>query len=301
MIVDVTSASTNLSVWKQDRLVFRYSGETAGSSVGVWTNLHGNYGTPMARYTVPASQVLLIDMTDYVRAYASTLTKITVYGSVGHEYNITIVGLISPDSVLIPPGWGYAKIAPPDYMIAPGAGQSVIAELFGTPGYGYSANPSPAAIVNNGRGVSCSEAFTLTRTGDSRSKQYKMRAQQCGLNYALVEWVSFTGAQRRHIFEVIKTKTSAADAYSLRNINNEYTEIKGREDALTLRLLGLNMYDFWYYSDVITSSNVQVSFDGTNYTRVQVTSKSVTIPDGENTDGKLEINVNWKRYDAVAM
>ena len=41
--------------------------------------------------------------------------------------------------------------------------------------------------------------------------------------------------------------------------------------------------------------------DGTNYERVQVVSKNVTLPDGEATDGKLEIEVNWKRYDAVAM
>ena len=97
-------------------------------------------------------------------------------------------------------------------------------------------------------------------------------------------------------------KQTTKNAYSLLPIDGEYIEIKGREDGFTLRLDRLNTYDLWYYSDVLQSSNVQVSDDAQGWQRVQVTEKSITLPDGEaGTNGVLEIAVNYREYDAVAM
>lgn len=129
---------------------------------------------------------------------------------------------------------------------------------------------------------------------------------RCGVQYAEVEWVSFTGATRRHIFEVTKSKTTTKSAYSLLNIEGEYTEIKGREDAFTLRIDGLNAYDLWYYSDMLHSSNVKVCFGARSgnlvWRRVKIDDSTITIPDGDaGTDGKLEINVKWREYDAISL
>lgn len=136
----------------------------------------------------------------------------------------------------------------------------------------------------------------------THSLKYKRRQNICGVEYIKVKWVSFTGQEREHWFELTKRKQSTKDAFSLLPIDNEYVEIKGREDGFTLRLDRLNTYDLWYYSDVLQSSNVQVSFDSQIWYRVQVTDKAITLPDGEaGTNGVLEIAVNYKRYDAVAV
>ena len=73
-------------------------------------------------------------------------------------------------------------------------------------------------------------------------------------------------------------------------------------DSVTLVIDELSAYDLWYYSDIITSSKVEVFISGAvGWSQVQVTNKNVTIPDGDARNGKLEITINWRRYDAVTM
>ena len=143
------------------------------------------------------------------------------------------------------------------------------------------------------------DAYSIsTQAGDTKGAFIPL---QCGVRYAMVRWVSFTGATRCHTMEAVKAKSDTKDAFSLLPIDNEYVDIKGREDGFTLHLNGLSAYDLWYYADMIHSSKVEVSLDGETWDRVQVTKKSFTAPDGEGSNGEIEIQVNWKRYDAVAM
>lgn len=118
---------------------------------------------------------------------------------------------------------------------------------------------------------------------------------------AAVRWVSFTGVQRVHHFMLRKPTIASAENYQLLTLDNSYNEIKGRVDGFDLYLDDLLPYDLWYYADVITSSKVEVSLDGQTWNQVQVTNKNVTIPAGEMGNGKLEITVNWKRYDPVTV
>ena len=104
-----------------------------------------------------------------------------------------------------------------------------------------------------------------------------------------------------HYFMLRNQTIASAENYQLLTLDNYYDEIKGRVDGLDLYLDDLLPYDLWYYADVITSSKVEVSLDGQTWNQVQVTNKNVTIPTGEKGNGKLEITVNWKRYDAVNM
>ena len=300
MIVYLTS-STSLTYWKQERLVFNIQEH---DSIKMWSNLKGSQSSPIATYLPDNASTVLVDLTDYVRANTN-VAHLYFYSEENNEtydVTITIAGLISPFRVLIPShALSVATICPPSLMYCDGVNK-LAAELF--PDFPFWTIVGDAALRSDYRQVKdILGAFTLSISiGQNVNRRTFTTTPLVGCaRYAFVRWVSFTGITRVHMFEVAKVKTSTADAYSLLPTDNEFVEIKGREDGFVLRLSGLDAYDTWYYSDLITSSKVEVSMDGTNYERVQVVSKNVTLPDGEATDGKLEIEVNWKRYDAVAM
>lgn len=299
MIVNLQNLVQYENYWKGERLVIKFASD---DPVHMWTNLQGDYNDPIAIYQV-VDQKVIVDMTEYVRAYASTVTKIffaefsatpTTY-----ELRLTIKGLINPESVIIPYHYEvYAPIIPPMRMIKPNAG-SIIAETYITTN-NYATTGGITMSADKRYGTITGD-FTLSVAGGD-ARKYNLIKQLCGVTYAFVRWVSFTGIARVHLFEVSKPTTAAANNYSLMPTDNEYVEVKGRVDGMTLRLNDLCAYDLWYYADVITSSKVEVSLDGVNYDQVQVTTKNYTLPDGETKiNGKLEIAINWKRYDAVAM
>ena len=130
--------------------------------------------------------------------------------------------------------------------------------------------------------------------------RYPLKELECGKRYAEVEWVSFTGQTRRHVFEVVKLTEETTNEVSLETLTNEYDVRKDRRVSFSLRLEGLTAYDYWYYSDLVTSSSVKVSLSGTNYRQVQVTAKKSTTP--ETSAGKpltLEIPINYVIYDTL--
>lgn len=303
MIVNLT-ADTSANVWKQERLVIKLT--SIIEDVYFWTNISGSYDSPIAIYTPTTSGEVYIDVTDYLRTYASTITDFYVreYDSESQiTLSVTIKGLINPENVIIPdnPLADYdALVVPPSFMYCT-MDQSDLeqAEFYATSGT-WSVTGS-AAISTDSRYIGQIEGIFILSNG-TNYKRYNPTSFRCGVRYALVKWVSFTGIERVHWFEVEKCKTATKSSYDLMPIDNEYVQIKGREDSFTLHLQGLNNYDLWYYADVLHSSSVEISLDGTNYDQVQVATSDITIPDGEaGTNGELDINVNWKRYDAVAM
>lgn len=301
MIVYLTS-SKSVAYWKQERLVFNIQEH---DSIKIWSNLKGSQSNPIATYLPDNDYVVLVDLTDYVRA-SPNVAHLYFYSEENDEtydVTITIAGLINPFKVIIPRhAFSVALIGPPSLMYCDGVNK-LAAELF--PDFQLWTIVGNAALRSDHRQIKdILGTFTLSISvgQDTERRTFSTTPLACGVRYAFVRWVSFTGVTRLHMFEVAKAKTSTADAYSLLPTDNEFVEIKGREDGFVLRLAGLDAYDTWYYSDLITSSKVEVSMDGTNYDRVRVVSKNVTLPDGEaGTDGKLEIELNWKRYDAVAM
>lgn len=122
---------------------------------------------------------------------------------------------------------------------------------------------------------------------------------------ALLEWESFVGLKKQHVFKVSEQKIVSANDYSLALLDNAPNAVKGREESLTLYIDELDAYDIWYYSDILTSSSVQLlaadeQLMGTGIS-VEVVTKNVTIPSGDKADGKIEFEILIKRYDAVAM
>lgn len=319
MTIDILTAS-EVALWKQERIVFRglYNGAefSAGNTVTFRTNLHGSGAHPIATYRCDADGNVYIDVTDYVRTYSDGLTDIWISGSGFEEpkdIEVHIVGLINPANALIPAHEcsDAAYIIPPHKFISANGFSHVLAfELQNTSATSWTFREwdDTGTLINTGITPSGSVSLddTVTSKIELTAGAYDMtrvlQPMLCDREYALVQWVSFTGVTRRHVWEVVKHTIAPADVTAFLTLDDNYREMKGRTDGLTLRLDGLDAYDFWYYADLITSGNVQISLDGgTTYERVQVTGKNTTIPDGNAINGKLEITLNWRHYDAVNM
>lgn len=284
------------SVWKGERLLILADAE--GNDV-VFESAIGNI-----TYKVDTNEKVIIDITDYIRTYADIGDSVDIdLRNSGSATTLTtscvVAGLINPASVYIPchPLQDYAPIVPPSVMYcALDQSDKEVAEVYSTATLTLSGD---AALSLNKRYIGqITGAFTLTRLADSHT--WTPRAMLSNHHYALVEWVSFTGQTRKHYWEIKKNTIAQGETISILTLDNSYNDIRGREDGFTLSLDGLNAYDFWYYSDLITSSSVYVTLNGTK-TQVQIATKNVTIPDGDAIDGKIEIAVNWKKYDAVAL
>ena len=124
----------------------------------------------------------------------------------------------------------------------------------------------------------------------------------CGVTYADVRWISATGHERIATMELREHTVAVGDKLNIDSADGEYDERKGREDNMVLRLQGLTQYDIWYYGDIVTSSSVEISLDGSTWRTVRVTSKDVTIPDGNGGElQELKVSITYADYDAVAM
>lgn len=302
MIVPITLATTDVAYWKQERLILVFNSN--GYALRMWTSLSGSYASPIAKYTPDLNGNVFVDMTDYIRAYGGCSVHFEEESERAKIYavSVSVAGLINPYNVIVPYHFGdsYTRVQMPNRMIEPVERHPLIAEFYYS-GVGASFTGG-ASLSQDKRQITITGDFTYKPVPYGDSRKYNLVQRICGVQYAYVRWLSFSGITRVHMFEVTKPKTESADSYMLMPIDNEYVEVKGRVDGMTLRLNDLCPYDLWYYSDVITSSKVEVSLDGENYNQVQVTTKNITLPDGETKiNGKLEIAINWKRYDAVAM
>lgn len=317
MIVTIRTSSPTQTVgyWKQERLILDVllSGVT---ECKLWTSLHGSSASPIATYNGDTNGRVYIDMTDYVRTYGACVIYGSFRSGIGLPFAITttVEGLINPDNVIIPTHAheDWMRIAPPSRMLSSYATDQIV--TFGL--LADATNPTTLKQYDDeGALVSTSTItgyknvqldsegvawFAIEHDGVTVWRQ--LEPNNCEVKYAVLDWVDFRGWSRCHAFELIKATTETQNNYSLLPLDNEYVEVKGRADGFTLFIDGLDAYDLWYYADVLTSSHVEACIDGENWVRVQVTNKSITYPTAPtNNDGKLEINVNYTRYDAVAL
>lgn len=307
MIFNIEQVSS-INVWKQERLIALAEDF---DTIKFYTDLEGSAAAPIATYTTPSSRIMYIDVTDYVRANPTVGHLYFYTGDDEFDIEVSVVGLINPANVLTPlkpSGTRTMLVAPPARMLRSAFEYiRIIWEARTSDGSSYDLKykSGGSTVTQTISTATCqlpaAAEISCRLDGDDAEREYACYPLQCDVRYAMVRWESFTGATRCHTMEVVKAKSETKDAFSLLPIDNEYVDIKGREDGFTLRLSGLSAYDLWYYADMIHSSKVEVSLDGDTWERVQVTKKSFTMPDGESSDGVLEIQVNWKRYDAVAM
>lgn len=229
-----------------------------------------------------------------------------------------IKGDLSPNSIIIPPNGEiglYAPIIAPAYFLQGLWGvstQFVLCVYPRVPSLYFTEYVDGSSITTlfqsntlQSVAVSGNSLKFQVRTSISSVvvRNISIRELQCGRQYALVQWVSAFGLIKRHTFEVRDVETSVSDSVSLQNNFGGFRELKGTRKGLRLHLSQLSAYDYWYYSDIVTSSDVRVSvseFDADfgEDTRVKVTTNSVTIPNGVNM-ADFEVDVILKDYGII--
>lgn len=289
-------------VWKQERNVLVIT-DTEVQAVTLYRQ--AAQWQKLATYKLDDAGRVVIDLSDYVRVNQTgvIIVEDDDQNAVFVDYNV--VGLINPTNVLIPQNSMRIPVLVgfPSVCFLPIDNVPTIFELRGVPagsgweagGYGGNFEEGANEIPNS---VS---SFNYGDTAGNYGSKV-LNPLECNKTYAAVRWVSFTGATRCHTWEVVRSKTETSGAFELETADGSYNTVKGRVDGFSLRLDGLNDYDYWYYSDVCHSSSVEVSLDGVTWQRVDVTTKGVTIPDGNA--GKLNtliVELNYRKYDAVTM
>ena len=313
----------NTGVYTQERSILTLSNfDPTTVAVGFTVVTPGSLGIT-AKWIKPSSGALQVDLSDLVRLTpnggAAAIYEMDESGNqIGSAENITwtIAGRINPRA--------YFRALPPDEMA------DTFAFAISAPSVMYkqlnsAADPIRFELADGGSGyewttggiqfpplaeepIEFARAIEIPSGADSVEFlhltdmlfRYPLKELECGKRYAEVEWVSFTGQTRRHVFEVVKLTEETTNEVALEMITNEYDVRKDRRVSFSLRLEGLTAYDYWYYSDLVTSSSVKVSLSGTNYRQVQVTAKKSTIP--ETSAGKpltLEIPINFVKYDTL--
>lgn len=310
MIIEVETASGTQSLWKQERIILKAT-HTAGSTVliGVSVML-----TEIASYVVPSSGVVLMDVTDLVRAYPS-IASITVAKTGGRQYTIPVqvVGLINPENDIIPdfcdvyvnpdPVYnGQLLLLPPSFAI-----KSSPMRLEFRPRDAYESEYDAFSIVSGAYPsrltethciipISTDTKIKIDNVDDQETVAYvELREPDPEKDYVTLQWVSRYGVLRAATFERRNVKYATKDTLNIMDLQNEYDVRKGQEVGFTAVLEGLNAYDYWYYSDIITSSLVKVGDR-----KVEVTTKDVTMPNSSAGEfRKLELQINYAKYDTL--
>lgn len=120
----------------------------------------------------------------------------------------------------------------------------------------------------------------------------------------VLRWLSETGVYKQAIWRVKKTQKQG-EPLELQSIGDNYKQIKSENVEFVAYIEGLDAYSYAYYGDIITSSDVHCAMRAgdtltSEYTQVAVTTKSLTIPDGDSGALQtLEIKIAYKHYDAI--
>lgn len=302
-------------VWKMQKNVLRVSVAGVSDSARVLLELD-----EFIEYQTDNSGRVLIDLSDYLRTIeqGESVTIAISYGENTVTILADIVGLIDPREMIIPPATRYEMvggvlIAPPHKWLQPLFGLSDSVEFYITQqsqsaefrySRGALANVIDplAAGLNELRIPADSSGMNLRCVIDNieRVQRYTRSALLCGRTYAAVEWISRAGTKKRHTLEVTRVTYSTDGATEFQSALG-FDVTKGQAAGVTLRLQGLTRYDYWYYSDIITSNDVRVALveadaDFGDETRVQVVTSKAVVPDGAGSYD-LEIEIKYKRYD----
>lgn len=304
----LTVRAFDRDVWKQERNLLRVSDtDSARVMLETWD---GAQWVQTASYTLDENHEVEIDLSDYLRVHPTGRFYISNVAGDSVNFDYVVVGLIDPSSVIIPDH--AMKIGAlfgfPSMMMRAINGVQTKFEIRGLAdssagweGLLESGLLTSGALAN-GSNAMTGGVVSFSYGDRSGIELFFFKPIECGRRYASVRWISYTGAERCHTWEVVKSKSETAGAYEVLMQDGSFNVVKGRTDGFAIRLDGLNAYDVWYYADVCHSSRVEVSFDGEKWQQVDVITKGVTTPDG--TAGKLgtlEVELKYKEYDAVAL
>lgn len=318
----LTVQAYDKDVYMQEHNLLRVR-DTQVGQVGV---AFGDISSVLAHYSLDDAGECVIDMSDLIRTRAAG--DVFIFNRNGIQVqsvkaDFQVVGLINPYSLLVPKTESGAAIECPPMMYRQcfaGEANRVSFELQATKTdtlYLEYRNDELIEFVDVDAGTGGAYGNGMEGTTDVVLRVAINTEQGMGVvfrvaakfhlidtdpckRYATVRWFSATGRVRTHVFEVRDVEQSVGESVDLLTIDGSYNRAKGRVDGFKLYLDNLTPYDCWYYGDIVTSTRVEVSLDGVTFDQVDITTKSVTIPNGGSTN-KLEVNVNWRKYDAIAL
>lgn len=277
---------------------------TFRSVIGGDSNINIYYPEIKQTMSYNKTRVVIIDITDYVRAYPQPSNPITVsYSDETVDVSWSATYFANVDEEIIPPlnhPTDGAKFLPPSFFLE---------SIFDVPNSfeiyvnGYTLVEGSDGVIELFRGF---YTFEIARLGFfmygdfiDGSIDFSQKPLLCNRQYALVQWQSRFGNTKRATWEVAEVKHSANDVVELVNIYGGWKSRKSSEVSVVLRLRDLTPYDYWYYSDIITSNDVRVALneidkDLDDSTIVDVVTKSATIPNsGTKT---LEVEIKYRKY-----
>lgn len=322
MTTDWTSA-----VYSQERKVVtikNFNANTAKVRLSLFSPINA-----ISNYVVPTSRELQIDVTDIVRLATNGTIFLEGYDASGNfvagESAMcawSTKGLINPYRDIKPlsellENWTAkaesagvdvaVSVAPPSRILEHLTGFPLIIEMHGTNDIAV----FPIGLTTPNMFVAVASQITIPSYmddwfvgNDFERITYGMygTTERNGCNRAcVVRWISRYGVQKQFVWYYKDQRVNVSEVVSIATIDGTYDERKGYVQGLTLFLDELNAYDYWYYSDIITSSKVEISIEGSGFWQVvQVDAKSVQIPNNDTGKPKdLEVQINLQGYDAI--
>lgn len=312
-------------LWTMQPNVLRVSVSNATESQRVSVEVYndGEDEGDVVEYATDNSGNLLVNLSDIfrTRTKGSRVTIMVEQSNNSVRIDADVMGLINPLEMIIPQAFQNEQmqsvigIAPPTMWLTPLFGLSDSVEVFVNPAttlfanfiYKYRGKNVVIPLDNDRRNVnfrSGASSIVLQVVDEEQEiiayQAYNRTQLKCGRKYAAVEWLSRSGQVKRHTWEVVKVTDAVSSSTEYQSALG-YDVSKGQEQTLTLRLQGLTRYDYWYYSDIITSNDVRVALserdaDFGEETRVNVITKKVVQPDA-NGEYTLSVELNFKRYD----
>lgn len=296
----ITCFDSKVFIQEKNLIKFHHdNSDSIAQYVVMYSNLEGSHASPIAKYYLDNNGDVTIDMSDYIRAYPNVSTiyvedqQCTVI-----SIPMSVIGLSRPIKALIPDTWDGAIIVPPSRILKSISGATNAVEFYLEEDHTINdelvQDVQPESIeVTADRLVIKKNIYTM--------KVVTTKNLECGHKYCAIRWESSTGVTRCATFEVKENNTQVKDKTQLINLDG-FSVLKGKSLSFKAFLTDLDQYDMWYYSDIITSSKVDVLIAGEEWRQVDVTSNSATVPDGNAGEfNTLELSITYKDYDAATM
>lgn len=123
-------------------------------------------------------------------------------------------------------------------------------------------------------------------------------------NACVLKWRSASGIYRTAIWRIKQVKKTATSR-ELMPQGDEYLQQRGIDISFVAYIEGLNAYDYAYYADIITSSDIHCLInEGDNLddeeSRVAVSTDGYTALDGNSGElHNLEVEIKFRHYDTI--
>ena len=156
-------------------------------------------------------------------------------------------------------------------------------------------------VVHNG-------SDTLQVTDGTNTKQWPLAKADYCTDLVCIRWRSMTGAMRQHFFPIVSFVKGADKQVSIVSAGDGYHVEKNAYNSVKCRLTGLTPYGYWYYMDLLQSSDVHAvitPWSGlwsteieSEQTRVFIEGDELASPNG-NGFFTFEFTMKWRHYDTI--